>query len=216
MLIDIKKVGVIDDYEDSRNSLSWIVEDASMQPILQDQSVAEDELRNYLDTLSTKFDAVVTDHHLRRVSSYFPIDGAQLVAECYNKAIPSLLVTRYEQAEIQEIRKFREKIPVVLTPDEYDVTALVAGFEKCINEFNGQITSERKSWRTLVRIDDITDGRNVFVIIPAWNSQEAVAINMDSLPPDLQLKVKPDMRLFAKVNIGSEDPNELFLTGWEY
>lgn len=214
LLSGIKRVGVIDDGEDSRNTYALMVEDANLEPVLQNDSVTD--LSNYLDSINEKFDALVTDHHLRKVMSYFPIDGAELAAHCYNQHIPSILVTKYEQPEILEIRKFRERLPVVLTPDEYNVDSLIAGLEKCINEFQGNISTERKAWRTLVRIDDVKDGNNVYLIIPGWNSQQAISLNMNNLPVDLQTKIKPDMRFFAKVNIGNENANELFIKDWEY
>jgi hypothetical protein len=213
LLSAIKKVGVIDDYEDGRDTLAYMVEDASLEPVFQNDSVTD--LESYLESINEKFDAVVTDHHLRKVKSYFPIDGAEFAAHCYHRRIPSLLVTRYEQPEILEIRKFREKLPVVLTPDEYNVDSLIEGLEKCMNEFAGNISVGRKAWRTLVRIDDIKDNKNVYLVIPGWNSQQAIALNMNNLPDHLQKVVKPDMRLFAKVNIGNENANELFIKDWE-
>lgn len=213
-LVNIRKVGVLDDYEEGRRTLGYPVEDASLEPIYQNDSVSD--LGKYLSSLKKNFDAVVTDHHLRKVSSYFPIDGAELAANCYTQLIPSLLVTRYEQPEILEIRKHRERIPVVLTPDEYHVDSLIAGLEKCINEFMGIMTSGRKAWRTLIRIDDVKENKNVFIIIPAWNSQQAIALNTSSLPDKLQRNIKPDMRIFAKVNLGSENANELFIKDWEF
>lgn len=214
LLSTVKRVGVIDDYEEGRATLAFMVEDASLEPVLQNDSVTD--LDGYLYSITQKFDAVVTDHHLRKVKSYFPIDGAELAALCYHRQIPSLLVTRYEQPEILEIRKFREKLPVVLTPDEYNVDSLITGLEKCINEFKGNITVGRKAWRTLVRVDDIKDDKNLYIIVPGWNSQQAIALNMNNLPDDLQKIIKPDMRLFAKVNIGNDNANELFIKDWEF
>lgn len=213
-LADIKKIGIIDDQEGTRNSLAFIVEDADLEPICQEESVTD--LNIYLATLRGSFDAVVTDHHLKKAESYFPVNGAEFAARCYEKFIPSLLVTRYEQPEILEIREFREKLPVVLTPDEYQPDTLIQGLQKCIDEFNGKISSDRKAWRTLIRIDDVKDDKNVYIIIPAWNSQQAIALNTSNLPIKLQSVVKPDMRLFAEVNIGNENANELFIRNWEF
>ena len=126
------------------------------------------------------------------------------------------MVTRYEQQEILEIRKFRDSLQVVLTPDEYNLDSLIKGLEQCMNEFQGSRSVGRKAWRTLIRIDDIKDGKNLYIIIPGWNSRQAIGLNMNNLPEDLQKKIKPDMRLFAKVNIGNENPNELFIKDWEF
>jgi CheY-like chemotaxis protein len=213
LLQTIRKVGVIDDYADGRETLAYMVEDASLEPIFQNEAVTD--LQAYLSSIGQVFDAVVTDHHLRKVKSYFPIDGAELASHCYQRKIPSLLVTRYEQPEILEIRKFRENLPVVLAPDEYNVDSLILGLEKCMNEFNGIFSVDRKAWRTLIRIDDIK-AKNLYIIIPGWNSQQVIALNMNNLPIGLQKKVKPDMRCFAKVNIGNDNPNELFIKDWEF
>jgi hypothetical protein len=212
-LSDIKRVGVIDDYDPGRDSLAYKVEDADREPIIQKESVSD--LNNFLSSMKDNFDAIVTDHHLRKAASYFPIDGAELVAHCYDQNLPSLLVTRFENSEVLEIRRFRKKIPVLLTPDEFNAETLISGLEKCINEFKGNFTADRKVWRTLVRVEDIRD-KNIFLFIPGWNSQQAVALNTNNLPEELQKTIKPDMRLFAGVNIGCENFNDLFITNWEY
>jgi len=214
LLSNINRIAVIDDDDSSRDLLGYPIADANMKPIYQNDPVSN--LNTYLTGLNNRVDAIVSDHHLKKKTNYFPINGAEFSSICYQRKIPCLLVTKYEQPEILEIRKYRENIPVVLTPDEYYTDSLILGLEKCIKEFKGIITPERKSWRTLVRIDDVETNLNVYVIVPGWNSQEAIALNMNNLPDKLQKCIKPEMRLFVRVNIGNENPNELFFKDWEF
>jgi hypothetical protein len=196
----------------TRDSLGYPIEDANMTPYYQQASVAD--LGVYLENSKGKFDAIVSDHHLKKAANYFPVNGAEFISTCYDRFIPSILVTKYEDPSILEIRGFRDKIPVVLNPEDYSAESLIKGLEKVINEFNGVMVPERKSWRTLIRIDDLNE-HNVFVIIPSWNSQEVIALNGNCIPDDIRKNLLPDMRLFARVNIGTENSNELYIKNWE-
>lgn len=208
----IDRIHIIDDDEESRQVLEYTVADTDVMPVIQNERI--DNLSNYLNEFIGHQDAVVSDHHLKK-KNYFPVNGAEVIFQCYKRRIPSVLVTKYEQAEIVEIRKRRRNIPVILNPDEFDPETLLYGLSTCINEFKGVVLPERKLWRTLIQVDDVSENSNFFIIIPSWNPQETISINKSELPPEISSIIKPDMRLHARANIGADNVNDLFFTDWE-
>ena len=215
---EIKKIHIIDDDNDSRETYGDTVQEIeNIETILQEEKV--DNLQNFLLTIGHQ-DAVVSDHHLKKSSSYFPINGANFVFECYEKRIPSVLVTRYEMASYHEIRPYKKNIPVVLTPEQFTPDSLVKALEECINEFNGILSQNRKTWKTLIRFDDvIKDEANnkimVMAILPSWNRNLVINLKMIELPLEIQSIAEADLRLYAHVNIDAEDPYELYFQNWE-
>lgn len=214
---EISKIHVIDDDIDSRESYGLTVEEIEVETVLQNDRV--DNIDTFLLTISNR-DAVVSDHHLKKSSSYFPINGANFIYKCYDKHIPSVLVTKYEMASYHEIRPFKRNIPVVLTPEQFNPDTLVRALELCVTEFKGNFSQTRKTWKTLVRFDDVLkDEANnktvAMAILPSWNMNMVINLKMMELPEEIQQIAEPDLRLYANVNIDAEDPYELYFQNWE-
>lgn len=207
----INNVCIIDDNADARYVWSLVIVDSKLNPIQQDKRVTN--INDYIPILQ-KFDAIVTDHHLK-TGNYFPVNGAEIVSMCYDFKIPSILVTRYDDENIMdEVHRYRDKIPVILTQENYDTDTLRHGLEICINEFNGKLIQERKLWRTYIRADDV-DKTHAYLSIPAWNPHKIVSINRNLIPHKVSEKLQPDTKLFAQVNIGASDAIDLYFKNWE-
>jgi hypothetical protein len=206
----IESVCIIDDDDDSRSTMELTIEDSHLIPLSQNEKV--NNLEEYLLKYVQQNVAIVSDHHLKK-KNYFPVNGAEVIYNCYEKKIPSVLVTRYEP-HIGEIRKFRKNIPVILNPEEFNPDTLIKSLSICIKEFRGEISDERKPWRTLIRIDDV-DSSHIYIVIPAWNPNEIISLNTEDLPRDIQEIISTDLRLHAKVNIDAESGNDLFFLDWE-
>ncbi|MBI2282445.1 MAG: hypothetical protein HYU71_01920 [Bacteroidetes bacterium] len=208
---EITKIHVIDDDKDSRESYGLTVEEISVETVLQNDHV--ENVDNYLLTMGGH-DAVVSDHHLKKSSSYFPENGAHFISRCYEKHIPSVLVTKYETASYHEIRPFKKKIPVVLTPEQFNPDTLLSALQECINEFKGNLSQTRKTWRTLIRFDDVEE-QSAKIILPSWNRNQGINLSMDEIPVELRHLLKPDFRVYAYVNLDAEDQHELYFENWE-
>jgi hypothetical protein len=206
----IDRICIIDDNEEFRLGLEDTVQESDFIPVSQNERV--DNLEMFLNDIVQINDAVVSDHQLKK-KNYFPVNGAEVVYRCYERGIPSVLVTRYEP-HIGEIRKFRKNIPVILNPEEFEPDTLYKSLEVCIDEFNGEIKPARKIWRSLVRIDSL-DKNHIYVIIPSWDTNEIISLNIEDLPEKMRSVIEPDLRLHAKVNIGCESANDLFFLDWE-
>jgi hypothetical protein len=208
---NINRLCIIDDDEGSRASYVEAFYDTSFDAIPQDEV---NDIGLFFEKSLKAFDAVISDHQLKKKKNYFPINGAQVVSMCYERLIPSLLVTRYDPTQKSEIRKFRNKIPVIINPSDFGEETVVRGLETCINEFNGQLRADRRLWRTLVRIDSF-DENHIYIIIPGWDTTEAIAVGMDEIPANIIAIIEEDKRLHVEINIGCESVNDLYFGNWE-
>lgn len=212
---EIARVSIVDDDPEARQGYEYPIEDLDLTPVPELGPLSN--LEEFVAQTAARTDAAICDHHLRK-RNYAPFNGAEAVAAWYKRGFPALLCTRYETAEIEEIRRYMRWIPVMMKPDELHPGSMEAGFKQCIAEMQGEFLPNRRPWRTLVRIDDVVaDGpkRWFGVILPAWGLNEVVRIWFDDLPLDLQSKIQPDIRLHAQVNLGAETPEELYFTNWE-
>jgi uncharacterized protein YkuJ len=208
---NIDKVCVIDDDEDFRSELEETITDANLSAVPQELPIQD--AKSFLDLILDRCQAVVSDHNLMQRGRYFPVNGAEFVSMCYSRRLPALLITRIEQPN-SEIRRYRRNIPVVVNPEEFDPEVLIHSLDICLQEFDLKFAASRKPWRTLIRVDEV-DGNNINVIIPGWDQNEKIAINMADLPFDIQKDLYPDKRMHAKVNIGAECRDELYFFDWE-
>jgi hypothetical protein len=212
----IERVGVVDDSEDTRDTISDELEDAQVEPAPFDGPFGT--LNDLIGTVAAAVDAVVCDHHLSP-RNYAPCTGAEAVANWYANRFPAVLVTRYEKAEIEEIRKFRRNIPSLIPSDEANPDTIVKGLQTCIEEFNGRFIPPRKPWTNMFRIDDVDENAKpvqVYVVIPGWQSTEAIKLTLDMFPGPLREHVKPDERFFAVMNVGAETQEDLYFDDIEY
>jgi hypothetical protein len=114
------------------------------------------------------------------------------------------------------MRSRRRFIPALLKPDELDPDNIARGFERCIQEFDGQYQPSRKPWRTLVRVEEVEPGEDYFyVIISGWNPRKKIRVSFDDLPNDIRSLVKLEKRFHAQVNVGAENHEDLYFDSWE-
>lgn len=206
----VDRLCIIDDDEGAR--LSYVEEfyGSSFDSFPQGRV---ENVEQFLKQYIKPSDAVISDHQLKK-KNYFPINGAQVVSMCYEMRIPSVLVTKYDQAQMPEIRRYRKNIPVILNPSHFGEDTVFHSLEVCIKEFKGEIRADRKLWRTLIRIDSI-EGNYIYVIIPGWDISEAISIGRDELPAHINSLVEVDKRMHVQINIGCESVNDLYFGNWE-
>lgn len=212
----IGQVGVVDDSADARDTFSDELRDADF--IARPFDGPFTTLEQLLQAVIGEADAVVCDHHLSP-RNYAPCTGAEAVGHWYQERFPSVLVTRYEKAEIEEIRHYRRKIAALIPSDDASPDTIVKGFEICIGEFNNHFIPTRKPWMNMFRIDDVEERSNpiqVYVVVPGWNSGEAIKLPLEMFPENLRQYVKPNERFFANMNLGAENQEDLYFDAIEY
>ena len=184
----IERVSIVDDDERARESYEYSLEELGLFPVQEAGPL--NNLQRFLQQLPTQVDAVLCDYHLRKKGHYARFNGDEIVAECY-KIIPAVLCTTYTDVDISLMRSRRRFIPALLKPDELDPDNIARGFERCIQEFDGQYQPSRKPWRTLVRVEEVEPGEDYFyVIISGWNPRKKIRVSFDDLPNDIRSLVK--------------------------
>lgn len=212
----IDKVAVVDDDPGVRESYKDIVEDLNLTAVMKDGP----ELPPLSDFLQQTFggsDALICDYSLRK-ARYATFDGAQVIAGLYAKNYPAILCTSFKKDAADRIRHLRERIPVLLDQKELDLEAVIRGFALCIREFKGDTPSPRKTYRTMVRVEEIineSNNRHALVKIPAWDPHVGITLNLDYLPLEIQQAFLREERHHAFVNLGAESPEDLFVKNWE-
>lgn len=205
------KVAIVDDNDDSRETLRDELEDYHYVP--EPLQGPFDTLDSLVNTVRAKADVAICDHHL--FSNYAGFYGAEAVARLYESRLPAVLVTAWSKANLQEIRPFRRHIPVLLTPEQAEIERIAQGWDVCRNEFKGHFLPSRRPWQTLVQIEDV-HGQDVFVTVPGWRSDEVIRLPREAIKKELEPYVKPGGRLFAMVNKGAEQQADLFFEDFHY
>jgi hypothetical protein len=212
----LERVRIADDSEDNRETLSDDLRDANFTAEPLDGPFLT--LQDLLRAVTEGADAAVCDHHLAP-RNYAPCTGAELLGRCYDLSFPSVLVTKREKSNIDQIRPFRSKIPSLIPTEDVNTDAIIKGWEVCIGEFNQKFIPARRSWSAVLRVDYVyTSGQQteVDVILPAWNSDEIVKLSLEMFPENIREHVRPEERFFAKVNLGAENQFDLYFENIEY
>jgi len=210
----LTRISIVDDDKAVRDIYEMSIVELQLQAI--NESGPLPSLEEFVVAAPTRADAAVCDFKLR-VKNYANYDGAELVAGWFDRGFPALLCTKWDRASIDELRRFRAKIPVLIRPTDLDPDRIVAGLEICIQELAGKQLSSRKAYRTLVRVEEVTEDRQAYayVVVPAWNPSEVVRLLISDIPGGVQPRVKTDARLYAEVNLGAESYEDLFFRSWE-
>ncbi len=105
-----------------------------------------------------------------------------------------------------------------MSRDKADASSIVKGIEDSRLEHCGNMPSTRKPHRTIVRITNIDEESHepvVDVFVPGWNPHKAVRFPASLVPEHLRDELKPNVRLFAHVNIGADKSDDLYFEQFE-
>jgi len=209
----VDRVAIVDDDEFARESWAFTIEDADLEGVGEEGPLPS--IDEFTAHVADTADAVVCDWQLK-VSNYAQYNGEQLVASLYQSGIPALLCTRWDKARVDEIRSYRQYIPVLMRPDELNPDSLVDGLSTAIAELDGELQPERRPWRTLVRVVEVyEDEGRAYVEIPAWPLSEIITLRLPDIPVPIRQLMAAGSRCHAKVNIGAERSEDLYFLDWE-
>lgn len=210
----VERIAIVDDDKAVRQAYELSIEDLELQAI--NESGPLGDLDTFARAARDRADGAVCDFKLR-IKNYSTFDGAELVARWYELGFPAVLCTKWDRASVDEMRRFRSRIPVLIRPSDLDADHIIAGLEVCIREMEGSVRASRRSWRTLVRVEEVTEERYsyVYVVVPAWNPSEVIRLPLSDVPEPIHPAVRPDARLYAQVNVGAETYEDLFFREWE-
>jgi hypothetical protein len=210
----LERISIVDDDKAVRDSYVMSVEELHLQAV--NESGPLPHLDRFAQEVTQRADAAVSDFKLQ-VKNYAKFDGAQLVAHWFDLKFPALLCTKWDQASVDNMRRYRSRIPVLIRPTDLDADRIVEGLKVCVRELAGSPAPSRKVYRTLVRVEEVSNERikYVYVVVPAWNPSEVVRMFLEDIPKAIRRKVKPEARLYATVNLGAESYEELFFHSWD-
>jgi CheY-like chemotaxis protein len=221
LLSSTRKIAIVDDDEQAREVISLQVENTEgFEPILiyphDEYSSDVNKFADYID--SQEVYAVICDHRLRPLG-FADFYGAELVAALYDKKIPAILVTQFFYPDLNvSIRKYIDKIPVLIERGNINSTEITKGIEYCYSELNTGFSLSRKPYNTLVEIESMNyeDGESVIdAIIPSWDYDTAIRFPTAIIPETLHQSLEKDTLLFADVNIGAETYDKIYLKNFE-
>ena len=206
---------VVDDDATAADYLTVLLEDAGIRShVLLEGFKDIDAAITQIEGQAT---AAVCDHRLSP-RGYAQFSGAELVARLYERRVPAILTTQFPMDADVSIRRWRERIPVLISRNDLEPHSLTKGFEQCIAELRGEYTTERIARRTIVRIANRTSENNEEVVdafVPAWRLAEAVRFPLGLVDEQVRDVVRAGARLAAEVNVGARHGSELFFRNFE-
>lgn len=212
----LKKIAIVDDEQDLAKVTGWDVEDAGFESFIVNDCFKE--VNVLASHIEKNAQGALCDHRLANYG-LTTFSGATLVAALYDRKIPSILMTQYTDIDADvSIRKYRRKIPVLLSRDEANAATIKKGIEDCVLELDGKVPFTRIPHRTLLNITHITNESNeqvIDVIVPSWNPHKAVRFPASLIPQELHSALVVDRWLFADVNTGAEKSDDLYFDCFE-
>lgn len=214
---EIENILIVDDSEDARLSTTFAVEELGLTPVLEEGPI--DNFEFFLEQAASRSQAAICDYNLQQLGNYSRCDGTVIVARMFDKGFPAILSSQFDRSRVEEIRRFRDRIPVLLNPADVTPETIQKGLETCLLEIQGSVAPDRKTHRTLVRVEDVDqegNHRRAFVIVPAWNTTEAIRLRLKDIDDKYHSIFVPGFRCFARVNLGADNSDNLFFTNWEF
>lgn len=215
----IDRVALIDDDPEVRASYRLHVED-------MDLTAEEIESPWDIDTFINRMEAyhtgIICDYHLKS-TKYSSVDGDIIAARLYQQCFPVILCSRFEGVTAS-VRGLRRYIPSIMRAEELSQDSVKNAFEICIGEFSGKFRSDRKPYKTVIRIEGARAlaGEEIMfsVIIPAWDARTGIDVTVKSADnkifDSLLTKVSAGSieRVSAQVNLGADNIDDIFITDW--
>ncbi len=213
---EISRVNIVDDKPDVRKVIALTVEEANLEPVPENEPLPS--LKEFIDAATQKADAGICDHKLS-LGQYAQFNGAEAVARFYELNWPALLCTTWSKADVDAMRMYRKKIPVLIHTDDLNPDTIARGFEYCIREFNGDFSLTRRPWRTLVKVEEVDKlmvPQMFFAVLPGWYSSDKIRLPLNLIPQKFWSHIEPGARFHAQVNKGAESQDELYFDNFEF
>lgn len=206
------KVAIVDDDADEAAMAELEVVEAGFQPFVISKGRHYEAVEELAAVIEEQAQAAICDHRLR-TRGLANFEGAELAARLFDLGIPNVLITQFLMDAGVTIRQYRDKIPVLLSRAEVNSSSIKNGLERCGAEMSGAVTPERKSHRSLVRVEEVREeaGETVVdAVVLNWKPHQAVRFPRSLVPEHLHSALAPDVWLLALVNVGADKPEDLF------
>jgi hypothetical protein len=142
-----------------------------------------------------------------------PFYGAELAARLYDMKIPTLLVTQYIDIDMHIIRKWKDKLPVVLHPREFDFENVEEHFATCTAELRGDTPESRVLYHVRLHVRGTEHAGNEVVVDATcvdWDHYQIIRFPLSLIPAELHDKIVEDTWLSAHGNIRARSVGDLY------
>ena len=226
MIAEGTGVAVVDDIRDYAETAAGFAEEAGLAPsIISETDGTFQTTQQLLERVrSAGCSTVICDHRLSQ-TQFASFTGAEFVSKLYQEMIPGVLVSTFSAIDGDtSIRLHRAHVPSLISRGELDPDRILRGLQRCAAELAGHIAPERQPRRTLVRIQDVSmdsDTPVVEAILHSWVPDQAIRFPLTVIE-DPQIRnvltrnFSGELRLYAQVNVGCRDDNELFFRAFEF
>ncbi len=207
----IQRVAIVDGKDFEKQIPYWYPEIAGFKTVHVPRMLRG--MEEIVSFIRSNADAVVCVHRLGR-PDFRAFYGAELVAALYDAKIPALLVTQYlDIDQHSSLRKWRDKVPVVLHLREFDPASIKECLEFCQAEIRGNIPETRVPYRVMVYINNVESvlgEQYVDGTIDCWDHYQVVRFPLLLIPQHLHDQVIPGAWFFAHVNVKTDVSHELY------
>ena len=207
----IKVVAVIDDGDDTAQTMINVLEDGDFTAYRQNPTATVEEM---VEDIVARSDAAVCDHRLR-YGGFGDFSGADLAARLIIRKHPAILVTQYldQEADVA-IRNFRPHLPVVLRRGQADEPdELRDAFARCITEIDRGRKNERIEQRTLLQVlavEKVDQDMVIDAIVDGFDSSDTVRFPLTLVTENHRDGVKVGSLLVAFSNVRATEKVDLF------
>ena len=228
MIASGTRVAIVDDVPGQAQTAKGIAEEADLDPAVIQEVDGGFSTPELLLSRVREADcsAVICDHRLSR-TGFASFTGAEFAALLYVQKIPALLLSTFSSTDSDSsIKLHRAQIPSLVARDELDPQRILDGLRESEEELLGHISHQRRLYRTLVRVEDVSIGHGeemVDAIIHTWKPDRGVRFPLELIE---DAALKEDLRnwtgesgrfprMFAQVNVGCEHESDLVLRAFE-
>ncbi len=212
----LRDVAIIDDDANQALVTSEIVSHAGFNPIVLEGPFKK--VDKLVTAVRARAQAAVCDHRLR-YGGFADFTGAEATAKLISVGFPAILVTQFAEQDYDvSIRRWRDKVPIVLPRAEANARRITQALVQCQAEIQGKYAPDRQPHRVIFEIVDKSAeaGEDVLdVIIPEWDSDTAVRLPSRLIPSRFRRKAKIGALFIADVNIEAQQSADLFFENFE-
>lgn len=221
---ELCKVAIIDDsYQHEPLDFIlpyWLAEIAGFHTVQLSAKIADtfENLDEMAKRIAERSQAAICAHRLGTLDGK-TLYGAQLVAALYDLKIPALLVTQYSDIDKHmSIRKWKDKVPIVLHPREFEIDTIQEYLEVCAMELQGQPPEYRIPYRVLLRVHNVESAGEetaVDVEVGCWDHYHVVRLPLSLIPEHIHADIWCGAWLYADVNIKARYQEDLYFRNIE-
>ncbi len=208
------KVHIFDDNKESRDLFVELFQDPNL--LVEPVDNPGSNIQEIINSLAG--DSFLFSDYRLKPHQYANFDGDEIISIAYNNHIPGMLCSSLSDFDSILGRSIRREIPMIAEiKDVTDPELIYLCNDICIKEFKGEFSESRKPWRTLCRVAEYDSKYDkVYLVIPGWDSKTKISAPLSDFPKEIEKKVREEgFRFYCKVNMGCENPRELYFTDVE-